>query len=91
MATATAVKKLTMPMPLSLSAALVSEGVTPRPTPEDVFVGSSEVVVDALIDSEAEMAEESKELAMVLANDDAVPVADSVADAEASASVEDIL
>jgi hypothetical protein len=48
------------------------------------------VVSEALRLSEAEIAEEIKELTMELVTDAAVPVAESVADPEASASVDDM-
>jgi hypothetical protein len=87
-ATPTAVKKLTIPMPLSLSAALDCVGDSKREP--DVLVGP-EV-------EEGVMAEDSNELSMEPVID-AVPVAESVpvsvpvpvADAEASVSVEDML
>jgi hypothetical protein len=90
-ATATAVRKLTMPIPLSLSAALVDSGVSPIPPPEDVLVGSSDEVPDALSVSEAEIAEDRRELTIELVTEAAVPVAESVADAETSESVDDML
>jgi hypothetical protein len=89
-ATPNAVRKVTIPMPRSLFAALVCVGVIPRPPPPAVLVGSSEVVSEALRLSEAEIAEEIKELTMELVTDAAVPVAESVADPEASASVDDM-
>jgi hypothetical protein len=93
-----------MPMPLSLSAALVCSAGIPNPGTEAVLVGPSEEVLEALNDSEAllsdsdaEIAEDSNELSMEPVTD-AVPVAESAAvsvpvtdaAAEASASVEDI-
>lgn len=78
-------------MPRSLFAALVCVAGKEMPPPLDVFVGSSEAVSEALKLSEAEIAEEIKELTIELVTDAAVPVAESVADPEASASVDDMV
>lgn len=85
-ATATAVRKLTTPIPLSLSAALVESPWNV----EVVVVGRSGEVRDGLSVWEAEIAEERRELAIELVTEAAVPVAESVADAEASESVDDM-
>lgn len=95
MATATAVRKLTMPMPLSLSAALFCDGVIPMP-PEDVLVAPVERVSEPLRVSEADRAEEAIVLAMELAREltiESVPVADavSVTESAVSVAVEDML
>lgn len=83
-----------MPMPLSLSAALVCDGVVSMP-PEDVLVAPVERVSEPLRVSEADRAEEAIVLAMELREltIESVPVADavSVTESAVSVAVEDML
>ena len=76
-ATTKAVKKVVMPIPRSLVAALVvsAAGSIPKPPP-DVFEGPSEDVEEGVKDAEADIAEDNKELAIELVID-AVSVAGS--------------